>query len=86
MSYRIGIDIGGTFTDFALQKGTELALHKNLSCRGVSQWPSTKARRVLAALAALALSLPAQAGIITVSATRAFSSSYRERSSASAFQ
>jgi N-methylhydantoinase A len=31
MSYRIGIDIGGTFTDFALLKGQELVLHKNLS-------------------------------------------------------
>jgi N-methylhydantoinase A len=31
MSYRVGIDIGGTFTDFALLKGTEVRLHKNLS-------------------------------------------------------
>src|SRR5580658_8632066 len=31
MGYRIGIDIGGTFTDFALLKGSELVLHKNLS-------------------------------------------------------
>jgi N-methylhydantoinase A len=31
MSYRIGIDIGGTFTDFAFLKGQELILHKNLS-------------------------------------------------------
>jgi N-methylhydantoinase A len=31
MSYRVGIDIGGTFTDFALLKGPELVLHKNLS-------------------------------------------------------
>jgi len=31
MGYRIGIDIGGTFTDFALMKGDELLLHKNLS-------------------------------------------------------
>jgi N-methylhydantoinase A len=31
MSYRVGIDIGGTFTDFALLKGSELILHKNLS-------------------------------------------------------
>jgi N-methylhydantoinase A len=31
MNYRIGIDIGGTFTDFALMKGEELVLHKNLS-------------------------------------------------------
>jgi N-methylhydantoinase A len=31
VSYRIGIDIGGTFTDFALLKGREVILHKNLS-------------------------------------------------------
>ncbi|HSW11978.1 MAG TPA: hydantoinase/oxoprolinase family protein [Solimonas sp.] len=31
MSYRVGIDIGGTFTDFALLKGAEVVLHKNLS-------------------------------------------------------
>ncbi|MDG2001770.1 MAG: hydantoinase/oxoprolinase N-terminal domain-containing protein, partial [Novosphingobium sp.] len=31
MSYRVGIDIGGTFTDFALLKDTEVILHKNLS-------------------------------------------------------
>jgi N-methylhydantoinase A len=31
MGYRIGIDIGGTFTDFALMKGDDLVLHKNLS-------------------------------------------------------
>ena len=31
MNYRIGIDIGGPFTDFALLKGQELILHKNLS-------------------------------------------------------
>jgi len=36
MNYRVGIDIGGTFTDFALlkqdgPKGTEVVLHKNLS-------------------------------------------------------
>tara|TARA_R110000823_G_scaffold309352_2_gene433501 strand:- start:8506 stop:10596 length:2091 start_codon:yes stop_codon:yes gene_type:complete len=31
MSYRIGIDIGGTFTDFALLAKGELTLHKNLS-------------------------------------------------------
>src|SRR5579862_1967221 len=31
MNYRVGIDIGGTFTDFALLKGSELVLHKNLS-------------------------------------------------------
>jgi N-methylhydantoinase A len=31
MRFRIGIDIGGTFTDFALLRGSELILHKNLS-------------------------------------------------------
>ena len=31
MNYRVGIDIGGTFTDFALLKGEEVVLHKNLS-------------------------------------------------------
>ena len=30
-NYRVGIDIGGTFTDFALMKGEEIVLHKNLS-------------------------------------------------------
>jgi N-methylhydantoinase A len=31
MTYRVGIDIGGTFTDFAMMKGDEIILHKNLS-------------------------------------------------------
>ncbi|NQX88507.1 MAG: hydantoinase/oxoprolinase family protein [Halioglobus sp.] len=31
MGYRIGIDIGGTFTDFALMHNETLVLHKNLS-------------------------------------------------------
>ncbi|MFD1959900.1 hydantoinase/oxoprolinase N-terminal domain-containing protein [Novosphingobium panipatense] len=31
MNYRVGIDIGGTFTDFALLKDDEVILHKNLS-------------------------------------------------------
>ena len=31
MRFRVGIDIGGTFTDFALLRGSELILHKNLS-------------------------------------------------------
>ncbi len=31
MAYRVGIDIGGTFTDFALLKGADVILHKNLS-------------------------------------------------------
>ncbi len=30
-NFRVGIDIGGTFTDFALLKGNEVILHKNLS-------------------------------------------------------
>ncbi len=31
MGYRVGIDIGGTFTDFALLSGSKVTLHKNLS-------------------------------------------------------
>ena len=31
MNYRVGIDIGGTFTDFALLTGSDLIMHKNLS-------------------------------------------------------
>ena len=31
MGYSVGIDIGGTFTDFALLKGAEVVLYKNLS-------------------------------------------------------
>ncbi len=31
MGYRVGIDIGGTFTDFAMLKGEEVVLYKNLS-------------------------------------------------------
>ena len=31
MRYRVGMDIGGTFTDFALLKGSQVVLHKNLS-------------------------------------------------------
>ncbi len=31
MTYAVGIDIGGTFTDFALLKGDAVVLHKNLS-------------------------------------------------------
>jgi len=31
VQYRVGIDVGGTFTDFALLKGSEVILHKNLS-------------------------------------------------------
>jgi N-methylhydantoinase A len=31
VTYRVGIDVGGTFTDFALLKGTDVVVHKNLS-------------------------------------------------------
>jgi N-methylhydantoinase A len=31
VSYRVGIDIGGTFTDFALHKDSDIVLYKNLS-------------------------------------------------------
>jgi len=31
MTYRVGIDIGGTFTDFALLKASDVVLYKNLS-------------------------------------------------------
>src|SRR5271168_4122663 len=31
MGFRVGIDIGGTFTDFAFLKGPEIVVHKNLS-------------------------------------------------------
>ena len=31
MSWRVGIDIGGTFTDFALLKGDQVVLEKTLS-------------------------------------------------------
>jgi N-methylhydantoinase A len=31
MNYRVGIDIGGTFTDFALINGSKVVLYKNLS-------------------------------------------------------
>jgi N-methylhydantoinase A len=48
MNYRIGIDIGGTFTDFALQKGAELILHKNLST------PADRSLGVIEGLAHLA--------------------------------
>lgn len=48
MSYRVGIDIGGTFTDFALLKGAELVLHKNLST------PQDRSLGVMTGLAKLA--------------------------------
>lgn len=48
MGYRVGIDIGGTFTDFALLKADELVLHKNLST------PEDRSVGVLQGLEALA--------------------------------
>jgi N-methylhydantoinase A len=50
MSYRVGIDIGGTFTDFALLKGQQLILHKNLST------PADRSIGVIQGLAHLATS------------------------------
>lgn len=48
MGYRVGIDIGGTFTDFALLKGGEVILHKNLST------PQDRSIGVMTGLARLA--------------------------------
>ena len=48
MTYRVGIDIGGTFTDFALLKGSEVILHKNLST------PEDRSEGVMEGLARLA--------------------------------
>ena len=53
MTYRVGIDIGGTFTDFALLrsggvKGEEVILHKNLST------PEDRSLGVMEGLGALA--------------------------------
>ena len=48
MTYRVGIDIGGTFTDFALLKGSEVVLHKNLST------PEDRSQGVMEGLAHLA--------------------------------
>lgn len=48
MSYRVGIDIGGTFTDFALLKGKDIILHKNLST------PKDRSLGVMEGLAKLA--------------------------------
>ncbi|WP_159978719.1 MULTISPECIES: hydantoinase/oxoprolinase family protein [unclassified Novosphingobium] len=47
-NYRVGIDIGGTFTDFALLKGDEVILHKNLST------PEDRSLGVMEGLAKLA--------------------------------
>jgi len=56
MTYRVGIDIGGTFTDFALLKGDRVVLHKNLST------PEDRSLGVMEGLGVLAakegLSLP----------------------------
>lgn len=48
MGYRVGIDIGGTFTDFALLKGREVKLYKNLST------PEDRSVGVMSGLAKLA--------------------------------
>jgi len=48
MTYRIGIDIGGTFTDFAMLKGDQVILHKNLST------PEDRSLGVMEGLGALA--------------------------------
>jgi N-methylhydantoinase A len=48
MNYRVGIDIGGTFTDFALLKGADVVLYKNLST------PQDRSEGVMNGLAKLA--------------------------------
>lgn len=48
VNYRVGIDIGGTFTDFALLKGEEVILYKNLST------PDDRSVGVMSGLAKLA--------------------------------
>ena len=48
MSYRVGIDIGGTFTDFALRTSDGVKLYKNLST------PEDRSQGVMTGLAALA--------------------------------
>ena len=48
MGYRVGIDIGGTFTDFAMLKGSDVILHKNLST------PEDRSVGVMTGLAKLA--------------------------------
>ena len=48
MGYRVGIDIGGTFTDFALLHGAEVVLDKNLST------PEDRSVGVMSGLAKLA--------------------------------
>lgn len=48
MTYRVGIDIGGTFTDFAMLKDGKVILHKNLST------PQDRSEGVMTGLATLA--------------------------------
>jgi N-methylhydantoinase A len=48
VGYRVGIDIGGTFTDFALLHGSEVVLNKNLST------PEDRSVGVMSGLAGLA--------------------------------
>ncbi|NNL64853.1 MAG: hypothetical protein HKP30_01290, partial [Myxococcales bacterium] len=48
MSWRVGIDIGGTFTDFALQKDDALVFEKTLST------PDDRSEAVLHGLSRLA--------------------------------
>ncbi len=48
MAYRVGIDIGGTFTDFAMLKGDAVVLYKNLST------PEDRSLGVMSGLARLA--------------------------------
>ena len=48
MGYRIGIDIGGTFTDFVLLQGSDVVLNKNLST------PEDRSVGVMSGLAKLA--------------------------------
>ena len=48
MSWRLGIDIGGTFTEFALQKGDAIVLEKTLST------PADRSLAVMEGLAKLA--------------------------------
>ena len=48
MSYRIGVDVGGTFTDFVAQSGPRLIKGK------VSSRPGNEATSVMEALSAIA--------------------------------
>lgn len=55
MSYRVGIDIGGTFTDFALLKDQQVILHKNLSTPGDRSLGVLQGLEILAAQEGLTL-------------------------------